>query len=111
MDARAGRSVQTTKFCSVRVFPLTGHNIPVYASEVNAPRRDTGVAPRDRQDARKVVADGEMWIVFEHVPSQLRAGRATLVFESTRIFRRVTSFPADWRTLTDADLYAISLRR
>jgi hypothetical protein len=44
---------------------------------------------------------GVLWTVYE-VPG------AALVFESEAVVRRVSTYPPDWRTIADADLYALS---
>lgn len=43
-----------------------------------------------------------LWTVYE-VPG------AALVFESEYFVRRISTYPPDWRTIADADLYALSL--
>jgi hypothetical protein len=57
--------------------------------------------------------DGELWHVTErdcsHVPGAL--GARCLVFMSDRAFRRVWSYPADWRHLDAVSLMAVSWGR
>jgi hypothetical protein len=59
---------------------------------------------------RRILADGEVWIVRE-VPAPVfdRRGGTHLIFEGAEVMRRVRNFPADWLTLADDDLYALSL--
>lgn len=55
---------------------------------------------------------GAVWFVREmHAPSYDRRGAASLVFVSDEVMRRVRDYPPDWRSLTDHELYAVSLRR
>ena len=48
------------------------------------------------------------WLVYEHAPLLDRRRGLTLVFESDEVMRRVRSFPANWRELSDQQLYALS---
>jgi hypothetical protein len=62
-----------------------------------------------RANGRLVVGDGIEWSVYELPPMAYdRRGSASLVFESADAFRRVRTFPIDWQTLDDAELYAVS---
>jgi hypothetical protein len=64
-----------------------------------------------RTNGRTVLVDGVEWRVYEMPPGMYdRRGPATLIFESHDVFRRIRTYPADWRTLSDEALYAISLR-
>ena len=57
-----------------------------------------------------VAADGRRWVVREHVVAP-RAGGAPhplLVFESRSVLRWTRRFPVQWRSLTDAELEALS---
>ena len=61
--------------------------------------------PRLHHAERRFAVDGESWSVWEdlrtpHGPS--------LVFENTKIARRVHNYPANWRDLSDEQLYALS---
>jgi hypothetical protein len=51
-----------------------------------------------------------VWIVRE-VPAPVfdRRGGTHLIFEGAEVMRRVRNFPADWLTLPDDSLYALSL--
>ena len=56
-----------------------------------------------------IIVDHEEWRVYELGPASYdRRGSNTLVFESDGVMRRVRSFPANWRTLSIAELLALS---
>src|SRR5262245_56935316 len=62
------------------------------------------VVRRSRAGARLLAApDGMQWLVYE---LDLRAYRdgASLVFESECVVRRIRTFPATWRELSDTKL-------
>jgi hypothetical protein len=62
-----------------------------------------------KQNGRRVFADGVLWFVFELPPTPYdRRQSPSLVFESDATVRRVRNYPANWRTLTDAELLALS---
>ncbi len=64
-----------------------------------------------RTNGRTVVVEGVEWRVYELPPGTYdRRGPATLIFESHDVFRRIRTYPVDWRTLTDEALFAVSLR-
>jgi hypothetical protein len=68
---------------------------------------------RDLQEAqrtaRQLIVDGVPWLVYELQPLPFdRRNSASLVFESDTVVRRVRVFPAAWRALNDADLFALS---
>lgn len=64
--------------------------------------------PRMHEAERRFVVAGDAWAVWE----DLRAPTGpSLVFENTRIARRVHEYPANWRELTDEQLYALSWSR
>lgn len=76
------------------------------------PPADNHRAIRDlaRTRGRVLIAEGVEWRVYELPPGVYdRRGAATLVFESADVFRRVRDYPAAWRTLSDGDLYAVSM--
>lgn len=50
---------------------------------------------------------GESWHVYE-VGGATYDRRASLIFESAWTVRRVRVYPADWRTLSDEELLALS---
>ena len=63
--------------------------------------------------AREIVdAGGHAWRVFEreYTPDDRRKGLA-LVFWSEEVIRIVRRFPADWRSLSDPALMAVSWGR
>jgi hypothetical protein len=62
-----------------------------------------------RRAARQVVVEGMPWLVYE-LPSAPFDRRSTtsLVFETENTVRRVRTFPAGWRDLSDDDLFALS---
>ena len=63
--------------------------------------------PKSGEPVQFVAPDYSRWSVHEvHDPST-PTGRA-LLFVSTTGFRRVRSYPADWRTLTAAALWELS---
>lgn len=62
-----------------------------------------------QRTARRLFVDGIPWLVYELPPGSLdRRSSPSLVFESDQNVRRVRSFPADWRALGDAELFALS---
>jgi hypothetical protein len=65
----------------------------------------------DDNYSRVLFAEGVQWKVFEHE----KLGRTlerTLVFSpSEGAARRVHKFPANWRTLDDASLFALTQKR
>jgi len=65
-----------------------------------------------RTAARRLHVDGAPWLVYELPANPFdRRSSLTLVFETDDTMRRVRSFPANWRTLSDADLFALSWTR
>jgi hypothetical protein len=73
----------------------------------------TGVGSSPLGEVRTFIdPDGEMWTAFEVSSTPAHPERGTsLVFTSETMWRRVTQFPAEWRTLTDAQLAALSWQR
>lgn len=74
---------------------------------------------RSREDAAQATGpvreirddQGRRWLVREiEGPTYDRRASRSLIFERHETIRRVRSFPADWATLADADLYALSLK-
>ena len=60
--------------------------------------------------SRRFHADGEIWSVREvTAPAFDRRGGTHLIFEGLEVMRRVRNFPADWTSLSDDELYALSL--
>jgi hypothetical protein len=59
---------------------------------------------------RRLDIDGQLWVVHEvPAPPFDRRGGTHLIFETHDVMRRVRLFPDDWLTLSDEDLYALSL--
>jgi hypothetical protein len=55
---------------------------------------------------------GREWAVREiGAPAYDRRTRPSLLFERDDVIRRVRLYPADWFTLSDEALYAVSLGR
>jgi hypothetical protein len=58
---------------------------------------------------REIVVDRVRWLVYELPPPPLdRRSTPSLVFESEGTVRRIRNYPADWRTLGDEALFALS---
>ena len=49
------------------------------------------------------------WTVRELVASYDRRQAPSLVFSTDDVMRRVRDYPSNWRTLSDEELYALSL--
>jgi hypothetical protein len=61
------------------------------------------------ENALVITIDHEQWRVYELGPASYdRRAANTLVFESDGVMRRVRQFPADWRELSPASLFALS---
>jgi hypothetical protein len=70
-------------------------------------RRNNTSRVGDKSGGRFYVDDQRVrWQVFEFL--QPSGGAPSLIFESRTVFRRVRSYKADWRTLSDADLDLLS---
>jgi hypothetical protein len=62
-----------------------------------------------QQTARRLVVDGLPWLVYELPPNVLdRRSGPSLVFECEASVRRLRSFSADWRALSDDEMFALS---
>ena len=62
-----------------------------------------------RVTGRQIVVEGVAWLVFEVPAHQFdRRSSPSLIFESDDAMRRVRNYPADWRTLPDDALLALS---
>ena len=62
-----------------------------------------------QRNGRHLSIDGTRWLVYELSPMPFdRRSSPSLIFESDMALRRVRDFPADWRTLSDAQLFALS---
>jgi hypothetical protein len=65
-----------------------------------------------RDSARRIRIDGVTWLVYELTQHELdRRSGASLVFESETTVRRVRDYPANWRSLSDEELAALSWSR
>lgn len=64
--------------------------------------------PRTQQAERRFAINREGWSVWEDLRP---ASGPSLVFENTKIARRVRVYPQNWRDLTDEELYALSWSR
>ncbi|HEY2853392.1 MAG TPA: hypothetical protein VGJ18_11130 [Gemmatimonadaceae bacterium] len=65
-----------------------------------------------RPGERRLLADSEVWCVYEvpadaHVPTPDRC----LIFESTKVVRRVRDYPRRWRDLPDPELARVMERQ
>ena len=62
-----------------------------------------------QRTARRLFVGGEHWRVYELPPTAFdRRSSPSLVFENETTVRRVREYPADWRTLNDEELFALS---
>lgn len=53
---------------------------------------------------------GQLWTVTELISTGYdRRESRSLVFGTDEVIRRVRNYPSDWRSLSDMDLYALSL--
>jgi hypothetical protein len=57
---------------------------------------------------RHFFISGEEWSVWEDLQS---VSAPSLVFENTKIARRVHAYPPNWRELSDEQLYTVSWSR
>ena len=65
-----------------------------------------------RRDGREIYVDNVPWLVYELPPAPFdRRSSPSLVFESEDTVRRVREYPADWRTLAEDELLALSWTR
>ena len=65
-----------------------------------------------RITGRQIVVEGVAWLVYEIPADQFdRRSSSALIFESDDIMRRVRDYPADWHTLPDDALLALSWSR
>jgi hypothetical protein len=64
------------------------------------------VSAGKKDDAPVLLVDGVRWIVYEHAIVYDRRATVTLLFECPERVRRVRTFPADWRRLSDEALFS-----
>jgi len=57
-----------------------------------------------------VGADGCEWLVRELETKGVATTSRSLVFERPEVVRRVRDYPPNWASLTDDQLYRVSLR-
>jgi hypothetical protein len=57
-----------------------------------------------------VGGDGNEWVVREFENAGVEAPSKSLVFERADVVRRVRDYPRDWASLSDDQLYRLSLR-
>lgn len=58
---------------------------------------------------REIIVDRVRWLVYELAAPVLdRRSTPSLVFESEGTVRRIRNYPADWRSLDDKELFALS---
>ena len=51
-----------------------------------------------------------LWLVYELPPLPVdRRNSPSLIFESDTAIRRVRNYPLEWRALSDAELFTLSL--
>lgn len=61
-----------------------------------------------QRNARRLIIEGDTWLVYELPLEFDRRSSPSLIFEHPMSVRRVRNYPPDWRTLTDAELIALS---
>ena len=59
-------------------------------------------------DTRRVAIAGDVWQIHEDARTGPPSYGPSLIFETELIARRVRHYPADWRVLTDDQLYGLS---
>ena len=73
--------------------------------------RTMNAKARVSPDQRSIVGgDGYEWLVREFENVGIDSGSASLVFERPEVVRRVRKYPRDWASLSDDQLYTLSLR-
>ena len=63
-------------------------------------------------DFRRIIreANGHEWLVREITNVYDRRSSTALIFERPEVIRKVRAFPANWRTMSNEELIALSLR-
>jgi hypothetical protein len=59
-------------------------------------------------NARRLAVGSRVWLVYEMGPLSYDRRGSALIFESESAVRRVRSFPANWRSLSDEELEELS---
>jgi len=97
-----------TKYSDVSHQPSSRNGVfwrSPYSPSVVSPNRVAVV-----EGSRIIQGGGQQWVVHESQWTSPGSGvLACLIFENDAVVRRVREFPVDWRTRSDADLYALSL--
>ncbi|MFL5612452.1 MAG: hypothetical protein ACJ796_02190 [Gemmatimonadaceae bacterium] len=60
------------------------------------------------RSARQIVVEDVVWLVYELALPFDRRSTPSLIFENEQVMRRIRNYPANWRTLSDEDLFALS---
>ena len=87
---------------------LPDSTLSILATPMSDRRYGDDGKPRTRQAERRFVIAGEAWAVWEDMRPPVGP---SLVFEISKIARRVHNYPANWRELPDDQLYALSWSR
>jgi hypothetical protein len=62
-----------------------------------------------QRNGRTMAVEGIPWLIYELPPMSFdRRNSPSLVFESDQVVRRVRDYPANWRSLSDEELFALS---
>ena len=70
----------------------------------------TDLSAREAESVRCIRDDTHRtWTVRELASSYDRRQTPSLVFSTDDVMRRVRDYPSNWRTLSDEELYALSL--
>jgi len=96
-----------------RVSCVTARRYPLPLFQPLATHERLGGMPQLTQDRRSIVGgDGCEWLVRELVTRDAGVGRmsSSLVFERPEVVRRVRDYPRNWASLSDDQLYRLSLR-
>jgi hypothetical protein len=83
-------------------------------SSIRITAHHVDAAPAPGREIVEVLADGVRRWQVEEMSCDDHPGalaRLCLVFTSDMMMRRVYDYPADWRSLTNAELLALSWRR
>jgi hypothetical protein len=62
------------------------------------------------RSARQIVVEDVVWLVYELAFPFDRRSTPSLIFENEHAMRRIRNYPANWCTLSDEDLFALSWR-
>lgn len=71
--------------------------------------RNEILSPPPTRKVRRLSAEGLRWTVQEvPAPPFDRRGGTHLMFDGELVMRRIRTFPTDWYTLSDDELYALT---